>query len=101
MRDAMISSGVELIAVGEASMLKAQKRVVGCQNCSTSVSHPFSSLLIQVLGVRTTSTEYLLCLPASCPNCSQPIVENTLVRCEGDADRYNADLDFGRCWEGQ
>src|SRR5689334_19127927 len=99
MRDTIISSGVELVAVGETSMLKAQKRVAGCQNCSASVSHPFSSVLIEVLGVRTTSTEYLLCLPARCPNCGHPILENTLVRCEGDAEAHgSANLDFGRCW---
>jgi hypothetical protein len=102
MRQNVTSTAVELVAVGEASTLKAQSRVIGCQNCSASVSQRFSSVLIEVLGAGAAPTEYLLCAPAQCPNCNQPIFENTLVRCEGDGpDTSSASLDFGRCWDGQ
>ncbi len=102
MKDNVISAGVELVAVGETSILNAQRRVVGCQSCSASVSHPFSSVLTEVMGAGCAITEYVLCAPARCPNCDQPILENTLVRCEGDGDdAASADLDFGRCWDGQ
>lgn len=102
MRENVISAGVEVIVVGEASVGKAQNRVASCQSCSASVSHPFSSVLIEVIGAGGTIAEYVLCAPARCPNCNKPIFENTLVRCEGDEDRpVSVDLDFGRCWDSQ
>jgi hypothetical protein len=101
MRENVISAAVEVVVVGEASMRKAQRRVEGCQSCRASVSHPFSSVLTEVIGAGAIA-EYVLGTPAQCPNCNQPIFENTLVRCEGDEDGpANVDLDFGRCWDGQ
>jgi hypothetical protein len=102
MRENVLSAGVEVVVVGEASIGKAQRRVEGCQSCSASVSHPFSSVLTEVIGACGAIAEYVLCAPASCPNCNQPIFENTLVRCEGDEDGpANVELDFGRCWNSQ
>ena len=98
MRENVILAGVELVAIGEESGRKAARRVVGCQSCTASVTHPFSSVLVEVLGVGRTNAEYVLCSPAHCPNCNQAIFEHTLVRCEGD-DLDGADLDFGRCWD--
>jgi hypothetical protein len=101
MREKVVTIGIELVAVGGASIQKAQKRVAACQSCSASVSRPFSSIIIEVLGAAGPISEYVLCAPARCPNCAQPIVENTLVRCEGELedDAPNAPLDFGRCWD--
>jgi len=102
MRENIVLTGIELIAVGESSLLRAQNLVVACQSCSASVSQPFSSVLTEVVGPGRTITEYVLCTPARCPNCSQPIVENTLVRCEGGGDdASDASLDFGRCWDSE
>jgi len=102
MRQNVLSAGVEVVVVGEASSAKAQRRVVGCQSCRASVSRPFSSVLIEVLAAGSAIAEYVLSAPARCPNCSQPILENTLVRCEGDGDDLvSVDLDFGRCWDGE
>jgi hypothetical protein len=78
------TAGSPLVALGEASILKAQNRVVACQGCSASVSRPFGSVLAEILGASTPLSEYLLCAPAQCPNCDLPIVESTLVRCEGE-----------------
>jgi hypothetical protein len=102
MRENIISAGIEVVVVGEISMLKAQRRLVGCQSCSPSVSRPFSSTLVEELGAADKITEYVLCRPCRCPNCAQPVLEHTLVRCEGDiVDAVRADLDFGRCWDDQ
>lgn len=101
MKQKVFSAGVEVVVVGEASIAKAQRRLVGCQSCRASLSHPFSSVLIEVIGAGGAIAEYVLCAPARCPNCNQPILENTLVRCEGDEDDLaGVDLDFGRCWDG-
>jgi hypothetical protein len=74
----------DLVAVGEASLLKAQKRVIACQGCSGAVTRSFSSVLVEVFGAEGPVCEYLLCGPARCPNCARAIYENTLVRCEGE-----------------
>jgi len=76
--------GIEFVALGEASVEKAQMRVVACQSCSPSVSRAFGSVLTEVLGATALATEYLVCAPAQCPNCGQPIDERTMVRCEGE-----------------
>ena len=97
-----ISTGIQLVAVGEASTRKALARVIGCQSCCASVSHPFSSVLTEVLGRGKDLTEYVICIPPRCPKCAQAILENTLVRCEGEGDDVNsANLDFGRSWDAQ
>ncbi len=70
--------GIEVMVVGEASMMRAQKRVTGCSACSGFASHAFETLLSEVLG-STSATDYFLCTPAQCPSCKKPIFEATLV----------------------
>ena len=82
MKEQFLIHGVELVVVGEASLLKARKRVTGCAACSRSASHSFESILSKVLG-NDGITEYFLCLPTQCPVCGAPIYESTLVDCDG------------------
>ncbi len=90
MKENPVIRGVELVTVGEASILKAQARVIACQECSPAVSRSFSSILTEVLGATSPVTEYVMCAQAHCPNCGQLIEENTLVRCEGERDEPTA-----------
>jgi hypothetical protein len=78
--------GLELVALGETSLRRALVHVVGCQSCSTVVSRSFGLLLSELLGPTNSVTEYILCAPARCPNCSESILEGTLVRCDVDQD---------------
>jgi len=71
-------NGSALVAVGQASMLKALNGVSGCAACDKAASIPFGSVLADVLG--DGGTEHFLCCPAECPNCASSIVETTLVR---------------------
>ncbi len=73
-----ISRGIELVALGQASLLKAQKVLTGCSVCSRSASRSFESVIAEALG-NVVSTEYLLCFPVECPVCSSVISETTLV----------------------
>ena len=93
--------GIELVVVGRASLLKAQRRLVACQGCSASVSRSFGSVLTEVLGAASPFSEYVLGESARCPNCSQPILETTLVRCEGEleGETPNAIRDFTPSWD--
>jgi hypothetical protein len=94
-------ASIELLTVGETSAQKARTRVVACQACSGSVSRPFSSVLTEVLGAVGPAAEYVICEPVECPNCSRPIIENTMVRCEDECEErlmpaYPPDVP---CWE--
>src|SRR2546426_7816116 len=73
-----ISLGIELVTVGEESLLKAQKRITGCAACSGFASRPLQSVLGDLLG-NGGATEYFLCFPLDCPRCACPILESTLV----------------------
>ena len=75
---------IELVAVGDATVLEAQRRVKGCAACSSSASRSFEWLLNHVLG-GNGMTEYLLCSPTQCPKCDAPIFERTLVDFDGKA----------------
>jgi hypothetical protein len=84
MREKSVILGTELVVVGTISLIEAQTRVTACQNCSLGVSRPFRDVLIEVLGVSHPMSEFVLADSAICPNCDSPILENTLVRCEGE-----------------
>jgi hypothetical protein len=73
-----ISHGIELVALGQASLLKAQKVLTGCSVCSRSASRSFASVINETLGT-AVPTEYLLCSPVECPVCSSAISETTFV----------------------
>lgn len=101
MQHESITIGIEWLALGPASVLKAQRRVVACQGCSPAVSRPFSAVLVEVFGAAGPTCQYVLCAPAECPNCTRSIVENTLVRSEGELheDTSHAPGVFEECWD--
>jgi hypothetical protein len=70
--------GIELVAVGQVSILKAQNRLTGCAICCNSASLPFESVITEVLD-HDGSSEYFLCSPAKCPRCNSILSETTLV----------------------
>jgi len=84
MKQHFLMEGVELVAVGEASLREALKRVIACAACSESASRSFQWLLGQVLG-NAGMTEYLLSCSAQCPNCDAEILENTRIDFDGKA----------------
>ena len=88
MRDKSVILGTELVVVGTRSLIDAQSRVTACQHCSLGVSRPFRSVLTEVLGVNYPMSEFVMADSAACPNCDSPILENTLVRCEGEPGRH-------------
>ena len=79
-----LTHGIELVAVGEATLLKAQKRITGCAACSSSATRSFESLLSHLLGDNRT-TEYFLGFPTQCPKCAAPIFERTVIDFDGKA----------------
>jgi DNA-directed RNA polymerase subunit RPC12/RpoP len=71
-------SGFELVAVGQASILKAQSRVTACATCSNSASQPFEDVLGEVLG-GDDGTAFMLTVPIECPRCGSRLFEATKV----------------------
>src|SRR5262249_13595069 len=88
MKQKTVVRGIEVVAVGETSVLKALGQIAACQGCSPSISRSFGSVLLDVLGPATTATEYLMSEPVPCPSCSRPMFENTLVRCVGEREAF-------------
>jgi hypothetical protein len=76
--------GIGLVAVGEATLSEAQKRITGCAACSASASLTFEWLLDHLFG-GNGKTEYVLCAPMKCPKCDAPISEGTLIDFDGKA----------------
>ena len=79
--------GFELVAVGQASILKAQNRVTACAACSNSASQPFEDVICEVLG-GGDGTAFMLTVPTECPRCASPLFEETKVSTED----YNKSL---------
>jgi hypothetical protein len=71
--------GVELLTIGQKTLLKAHRRFVGCEQCDVQASTPFELILEDVVGITENYIEYLLPEPAKCPNCNNPVFETTLV----------------------
>jgi hypothetical protein len=74
-----ILRGVELVAVGQASLLRAQQLITGCAVCSKSASRTFEAVIAETLGNSCGSSEYFVCSLVECPRCASPILEKTLV----------------------
>src|SRR5215831_8223088 len=70
--------GTKLVALGQASILKAQNLVKGCAACRNSAARTFESVVRETLG-GDGSIEYFLCSPAECPQCGSGLNEATLV----------------------
>ena len=70
--------GIDLVAVGTATLLKAQAHITGCQTCDPSASRSFQSLLAEVLE-SCQATKYFVYAPIECPRCASPILETTFV----------------------
>lgn len=68
-----------MVAVGQASLLKAQQLITGCAVCSKSASRPFEGVIAETLGNGGGSSEYFVCSAVECPRCASPILEKTLV----------------------
>src|SRR6266404_4208936 len=83
MKHEILLRGVEVVAIGETSLVKAQLRITACAACSKSACNSFASLLASVLE-NSGPTEYLLSSPAHCPKCATPVFETTLVHFAGE-----------------
>ena len=70
---------ITLIAVSKASLLRAQERILGCEECSPEAEIPFDWVLDDVTGLSGSEVDYLLSEVARCPRCLGEVTEKTWV----------------------
>src|SRR5262249_39770244 len=80
-RDKLIPAieDLDIVLIDESRLQEAQHWVSGCKACSEHADIIFDYLLDAVTGCSPTTSRYILCRTARCPECSAEIRENTLV----------------------
>jgi len=69
-----------IVLVTATILMDAERSIAFCERCNPESSDfTFDMILDQVTGSDPRSTEYLLEVPARCPNCKQNVFEKTLV----------------------
>jgi hypothetical protein len=69
-----------IVLVTAAVSSQAQSLIAFCEGCdSENAEFLFDHLLDRVTGCDPMRTEYILEVPARCPNCRRDVFEKTLV----------------------
>ena len=69
-----------IILITDTILKQAQSLIAFCEHCDPENSEfLFDNLLDRVTGSDPMRTEYLLEVPARCPNCRHDVFEKTLV----------------------
>ncbi len=68
-----------LVVVSIATIRFAEKEIRSCRACDRSADITFSRVLDRITDRDGATTNYLMSEPAKCPNCMQPVFEETLV----------------------
>ena len=75
--------GIEVLALGAATIRRAQQAISSCEACNENAELPFDWILDEVTGRRGSTTEDFLTEPARCPRCGWELNEKTLVEADG------------------
>ena len=63
-----------------ATLRKAEQLIESCEHCNREGAEiPLDNILDRVTGSDPSVTDYILEIPAKCPNCRREILEKTLV----------------------
>jgi hypothetical protein len=69
-----------IVLVDAATLRKAERVIESCEDCNREGAEiPFDNILDRVTGSDPSVTDYILEMPAKCPNCRREIFEKTLV----------------------
>jgi hypothetical protein len=69
-----------IILVSAATLRRAQSLIAFCEHCdSEKAEFLFEHLLDRITGSDPMRTDYILEVPARCPNCRRDVFEKTLV----------------------
>src|SRR5689334_12604014 len=83
------------VSITQDQLLRAQAQIASCMSCNPEAEIPFDWLIRDVMSDRGY-VDYIMPLPAKCPNCYCPINEKTLVQPEGglEVDAFKTVLDY-------
>ena len=69
-----------IIVIASSTLYQAQQLVESCEHCNAMGAEiPFDWLLDRITGCDSTVTDYIIELPAKCPNCRRKVFEKTLI----------------------
>jgi hypothetical protein len=69
-----------IVLITTTVLKQAQDLIAFCEHCNSEDSEfTFELLLDHMTGCDPTRTEYILEVPAHCPNCRREVFEKTLV----------------------
>ena len=74
---------IQILALGAATIHRAQEAISSCEACNKDAELPFDWILDEVTGRDGANTDYFLTEPAQCPRCGCTIIEKTLVEADG------------------
>ena len=66
--------------VEAATLCEAEQLIESCEHCNEEGAQiPFDNILDRITGSDPSLTDYILEVPAKCPNCRRDIFEKTLI----------------------
>ena len=69
-----------IVLVEAATLRKAERFIASCEHCNAEGAEILlEAILDQITGSDPRVTDYILEVPANCPNCHREILERTLV----------------------
>ena len=86
--------GAEVLVVGRHSVQNALRRISSCKFCNPLASTLFKSVLDEVLDRSSGATNYFIDEYATCPSCTRPIVDSTLVVSAAASDVDTQEIGF-------
>ena len=69
----------DLVSIGDETLDRAEQLISGCEHCTEEAEMSLDYILDALTDCDPTSTEYVLCRPARCPQCRQDVTEKTLI----------------------
>lgn len=69
-----------IVLIDAATLRKAERLIESCEHCNREGAEiPFDSILDRNTNSDPSVPDYILEIPAKCPNCRREILEKTLV----------------------
>ena len=69
-----------VVIINAATVRKTEALIQACEHCNEEdVQFPFAVILDRVTGSDPSVTDYVLEVPAKCPNCRRDPLEKTLI----------------------
>ena len=83
----------QVVLIDAETLHKAEKLIESCEHCNPDGAEiPFDNILDRVTASDPSVTDYVLELPAKCPNCRRVALEKTLVEPEGTDPLFYSEL---------